>query len=56
MSYNYHIGVDCHKAYTQLVVQDCRSKLLRSGKVKDDQRDYERCEALERASTSSRQS
>lgn len=36
MSYDYHIGVDYHKAYTHLVVQDSGGKVLRSGKVKND--------------------
>ena len=38
MSYDYHIGVDYHKAYTHLVVQDSGGKVLRSGKVKNDPR------------------
>lgn len=38
MSYDYHIGVDYHKAYTHLVVQDGGGKVLRSGKVKNDPR------------------
>lgn len=38
MSYDYHIRVDYHKAYTHLVVQDCGGKVLRSGKVKNDPR------------------
>lgn len=36
MSYDYHIGVDYHKAYTHLVVQDGSGTVLRSGKVKND--------------------
>ena len=36
MSYDYHIGVDYHKAYTHLVVQDSGGKVLRSGKVKNE--------------------
>jgi transposase len=38
MSYDYHIGVDYHKAYTHLVVQDGGGKVVRSGKVKNDPR------------------
>jgi len=38
MSYDYHIGVDYHKAYTHLVVQDGGGQVLRSGKVKNDPR------------------
>ncbi len=36
MSYDYHIGVDYHKAYTYLLVQDRGGQVLRSGKVKND--------------------
>ena len=35
-SYNYHIGVDYHKSYSHLVVQDSSGKTLRSGRVKND--------------------
>ncbi|AJD39750.1 hypothetical protein RGR602_CH00379 [Rhizobium gallicum bv. gallicum R602sp] len=35
-SYEYHIGVDYHKSYSHLVVQDSSSKTLRSGRVKND--------------------
>ncbi|KAB2666928.1 IS110 family transposase [Brucella tritici] len=34
--YDYHIGVDYHKAYSHLVVQDSAGKTLRSGRVKND--------------------
>jgi len=34
--YDYHIGVDYHKAYSHLVVQDSSGKTLRSGRVKND--------------------
>lgn len=36
MPYDFHIGVDYHKAYTHLVVQDSGGKVLRSGRVKND--------------------
>jgi len=36
MSYDYHIGVDYHKAYTYLLVQDRGGQVLRSGKVEND--------------------
>jgi len=35
-SYDYHIGVDYHKSYSHLVVQDSAGKTLRSGRVKND--------------------
>lgn len=35
-SYEYHIGVDYHKSYSHLVVQDSAGKTLRSGRVKND--------------------
>ncbi len=35
-SYDYHIGVDYHKSYSHLVVQDSCGKTLRSGRVKND--------------------
>ncbi len=35
-TYNYHIGVDYHKSYSHLVVQDSGGKTLRSGRVKND--------------------
>jgi len=35
-SYDYHIGVDDHKSYSHLVVQDSGGKTLRSGRVKND--------------------
>jgi len=34
--YEYHIGVDYHKSYSHLVVQDSGGKTLRSGRVKND--------------------
>ncbi|GAA0458177.1 hypothetical protein GCM10009095_27310 [Sphingomonas molluscorum] len=36
MPYDYHIGVDYHKAYTHLVIQDSAGATLRSGRVKND--------------------
>jgi transposase len=36
--YDYHIGVDYHKTYSHLVVQDSAGKTLRSGRVKNDRR------------------
>ncbi|MBV9841102.1 MAG: IS110 family transposase [Sphingomonadaceae bacterium] len=36
MPYDYHVGVDYHKAYTHLVVQDGTGRTLRSGRVKND--------------------
>ncbi|HLG90142.1 MAG TPA: IS110 family transposase [Alphaproteobacteria bacterium] len=38
MSYDYHIGVDYHKAYSHIVVQDTGGKTLRSGRVRNDRR------------------
>lgn len=38
MTYDYHIGVDYHKAYSHLVVQDTSGKTLRSGRVRNDRR------------------
>ncbi|HLG89077.1 MAG TPA: IS110 family transposase [Alphaproteobacteria bacterium] len=38
MSYDYHIGVDYHKAYSHIVVQDTAGKTLRSGRVRNDSR------------------
>lgn len=35
-SYDYHIGVDYHKSYSHLVVQDSGGNTLRSGRVKND--------------------
>jgi len=35
-SYDYHIGVDYHKSYSHLVVQDSGGKTLRSGRVRND--------------------
>ncbi|AVA24429.1 hypothetical protein NXC24_PB00504 (plasmid) [Rhizobium sp. NXC24] len=35
-TYEYHIGVDYHKSYSHLVVQDSSGKMLRSGRVKND--------------------
>lgn len=35
-SYEDHIGVDYHKSYSHLVVQDSSGKTLRSGRVKND--------------------
>jgi transposase len=34
--YDYHIGVDYHKSWSHLVVQDNSGKTLRSGRVKND--------------------
>lgn len=36
MSYDHHIGVDYHKAYTHLVVQDRDGTTLRTGRVRND--------------------
>jgi len=36
MGYDYHIGVDYHKSYSHIVVQDAGGKMLRSGRVKND--------------------
>jgi len=38
MAYDYHIGVDYHKAYSHIVVQDTGGKTLRSGRVRNDSR------------------
>ncbi|HLG88094.1 MAG TPA: IS110 family transposase [Alphaproteobacteria bacterium] len=38
MAYDYHIGVDYHKAYSHIVVQDTAGKTLRSGRVRNDSR------------------
>lgn len=35
-SYTFHIGVDFHKAYSHVVVQDGNGKILKSGRVKND--------------------
>lgn len=35
-SYDYDIGVDYHRSYSHLVVQDSAGKPLRSGRVKND--------------------
>ena len=35
-SYDYHIGVDYHKSYSHLVVQDTTGRILRSGRVKNN--------------------
>jgi transposase len=36
VAYDYHIGVDYHKSYSHLVVQDSSGRTLRSGRVKND--------------------
>ena len=36
MGHDYHIGVDYHKAYSHIVVQDTDGKTLRSGRVRND--------------------
>jgi transposase len=41
MSYDYHIGVDYHKAYSHIVVQDAGGKTVRSGQVRNDRRSIE---------------
>jgi transposase len=38
MAYDYHIGVDYHKAYSHIVVQNTAGKTLRSGRVRNDSR------------------
>jgi transposase len=38
MVYAYHIGVDYHKAYSHIVVQDAAGKTLRTGRVRNDRR------------------
>jgi len=43
---DYHIGVDYHKSYNHLVVQDSSGKTLRSGRVKNDRQSL--CGFLER--------
>jgi transposase len=40
-SYDHHIGVDYHKAYSHVVVQDSSGKILRSGRVKNDRQSLE---------------
>lgn len=45
-SYEYHIGVDYHKSYSHLVVQDSSGNTLRSGRVKNDRQSL--CGFLER--------
>jgi transposase len=37
MSYDYHIGVDYHKAYSHIVVQDSAGNKLRCGRVENSQ-------------------
>jgi transposase len=41
MPYDYHIGVDFHKAYSQFAVQDSSGKTLRCGRVRNDRRSVE---------------
>jgi len=36
MAYAYHIGVDFHKAYSHIAVQDGDGKTVRSGRVRND--------------------
>jgi transposase len=36
--YDYHVGVDYHKSYSHLVVQDSSGRTLRSGRIKNDRR------------------
>lgn len=36
MPFDHHIGVDYHKSYSHIVVQDSGGKILRSGKVRND--------------------
>lgn len=36
MPYDYHIGVDFHKSYSHIAVQDSSGKTLRSGRVRND--------------------
>jgi transposase len=38
MAYDYHIGVDYHKAYSHIVVQDRSGRTVRSGRVRNDRR------------------
>lgn len=41
MPYDYHIGVDYHKAYSHFAVQDSSGKTVRSGRVRNDRRSVE---------------
>lgn len=41
MPYDYHIGVDFHKAYSQIAVQDGSGKTVRCGRVRNDYRSVE---------------
>jgi transposase len=36
MPYDYHIGIDHHKAYSHIVVQNTDGKTLRSGRVRNN--------------------
>ena len=47
--YDYHIGVDYHKSYSHLVVQDSSGKTLRSGRVKNDRQSLGSFLILQRA-------
>lgn len=38
MAHDYHVGVDYHKAYSHIVVQDGGGKTVRSGRVRNDRR------------------
>jgi transposase len=38
MAYDYHVGVDYHKAYSHIVVQDGCGKTVRSGRVRNDRK------------------
>jgi transposase len=38
MPYDYHVGVDYHKAYSHIVVQDTAGRTVRSGRVRNDGR------------------
>ena len=38
IAYDYHIGVDYHRAYSHIVVQDGSGKTVRSGRVGNDRR------------------
>lgn len=42
MTYEYHIGVDYHKAYSHIVVQDNAGKKLRCGRVDNSRQAIER--------------
>jgi transposase len=42
MTHDYHIGVDYHKAYSYIVVQDSAGKKLRCGRVDNSQQAVER--------------